>query len=102
MVETSELQNLLDGEFWSVITGVFDVGAGGALIAVLVVGGILAAQYQVQGSPILPVVTLFLVGGAMLVSIPGLIAKAVVGLVTLAVAGATYVVFQRSRRSGWR
>jgi len=47
-------------------------------------------------------VTLFLVGGAMLVSIPGLIAKAVVGLVTLAVAGAPYVVFQRSRRGGWR
>jgi len=102
MVETSELRDLLDGEFWSVITGVFDVGAGGAIVAVLVTGGILAAQYQVQGSPILPVVTLFLVGGAMLVSIPGLIAKAVVGLVTLAVAGATYVVFQRSRRGGWR
>lgn len=102
MPETDLMKQLLDFQFWEAITGVFTESAGGAVVIVLVIGGIFAAQYQTQGSPVIPIITLFLVGGAAVVGAPTIIIKAVVGVTTITLALVSYVAYQRTRRGGYR
>jgi len=87
---------LVDGQFFDVVTDVYVDLIGEPLFALLFFGATGAAFYVVQRRMISPLVTLILIGGVALTSIPAVAARTVIILVLIGLAVIIYLLYQRA------
>lgn len=82
------------GEFFQTIVDVFADKLTLPILALLVFGSIGMSYYQVQRSPIIPIIMLVLIGGVTIAAAPGSIGVAVVLLFVLGMAGIGWSFYQ--------
>ncbi len=99
LLQQSEFFKLMrQREFFEAILQPFESTLGLPLLSLLVFGGIGFAQYQRQGTSIVPVVTLLMIGGVVLISAPPQVQRLAIVAITLALTGIGYLAFQRVQR----
>lgn len=99
ILQSSEFFRLLkQREFFDAFLHPFESTLGLPVLSLLIFGGIGFAQYQRQGNAIVPVVSLIMIGGVVLISAPPQVQR--LGLVALimAVTATGYFAFRRISR----
>jgi hypothetical protein len=87
----------LTQNFFETLISPFVSTLGIPLTALMIFGSIGLAYYQVQGSIIIPVIMLILVGGVTIGRAPQSAGNAIIGMATLAVASLGYILYTRAR-----
>jgi len=95
-LQTSIQDHIANGEIFKATLDVFTSGVPLPLVAALVFLPIGAAYYIVQQRVIIPVVMTILVGGTTIARAPSAFSSALVAMIVVALAGAVYILIQRS------
>jgi len=95
-LQTTIQDHIANGEIFRAVLDVFTASVPLPLVAALVFLPIGAAYYIVQQRVIIPVVMTILVGGVTIARAPSAFSSAIVATFVLAIAGAVYILLQRS------
>lgn len=91
-----------NGEFFDTLVCVFADKLPLPVLALLVFGSIGMSYYQVQRSPIVPMIMLILIGGTTIALAPASVGTAVVVLFVLGLTGVGWLFYQRAAGGGGR
>jgi len=86
--------DLVDGEFFEVFSGVYTDLLGEPVAAMLFFGATGAAFYIYQERAIIPVIMTILIGGVVLAELPVGASRVVIILMLLAITGIVYLLYQ--------
>jgi hypothetical protein len=98
LAATPFFELLKNREFFEAILQPFESTLGLPLLSLLVFGGIGFAQFQRQGASIIPVVSLLMIGGVVLIAAPPQVQRLAIVAITLALTGIGYLAFRRISR----